>query len=125
MESPGHRANLLNGEVTHLGVGVALGDGQSGVREILATQLFVRAPEALPPPEEWQPTLIRLIGDLRKQRNLAPLEEDARLRDIANSTAGDLARNRSSSGAAQVILSKTLGTSNLRYRAVKSGVAIT
>jgi uncharacterized protein YkwD len=125
MESPGHRANLLNNEVTHLGVGVVLGDGQAGVREIFATQLFVRAPEALPPPEKWQPTVVRLIGDLRRQRNLAPLEEDARLRDIAISTAGDLARNRSSSGAAQALLGKTLGASDLRYRAVKSGIAIT
>ena len=44
MESPGHRANILSREVDRFGVGVTLGDVSSGVREIFATQLFIKAP---------------------------------------------------------------------------------
>jgi uncharacterized protein YkwD len=125
MESPGHRANILSGEVSHLGVGVALGDAQSGVREIFATQLFVRAPETLPPPGEWQATLVKLIGELRRARGLAALAEDPRLGEIAAATAAELAQKKSSSGAAQALLQKALAGVDFHYRAVKSGVAIT
>src|SRR5262249_46833286 len=42
MNSPGHRANLLNPQATHLGVGVALGKMAGGRRELYVTQLFFR-----------------------------------------------------------------------------------
>jgi uncharacterized protein YkwD len=128
MESPGHRANLLNREVTQVGVGVALGDAESGVREIFATQLFLRAPEALPGHgvASWQAELKRLIAELRRRRDLTPLVEDGRLDQIAASTAAELANKKSPSGAAQELLSRALGGGDFgnRYRAVKSGVAI-
>jgi uncharacterized protein YkwD len=128
MESPGHRANVLNREVTQVGVGVALGDAESGVREIFATQLFLRAPEALPGESvaAWQAELKRLIAQLRRGRDLTPLVEDGRLDQIAASTAAELAKKKSSSGAAQELLTHALGGGDFgnRYRAVKSGVAI-
>src|SRR5205807_4183092 len=45
MNSPGHRANILNKEVTHVGVGIASSDA-GGQRELLVTQLFSKPPEA-------------------------------------------------------------------------------
>jgi uncharacterized protein YkwD len=127
MESPGHRANLLNDEVTHLGVGVALGDGQNN--ELFATQLFVKAPEALPGSDagDWQAELKRRIAALRRAHELPPLVEDARLDQIAADTAVELAKKRSTSSGAQEILGRAIGSANFgtRYRAVKSGVAIT
>jgi len=44
MNSPGHRANLLSTEVTHVGIGVVLGAPVSGRRAIYITQIFLREP---------------------------------------------------------------------------------
>lgn len=44
MNSPGHRANILSGDVTHVGIGVTFGDEVSGRREMFITQVFTRVP---------------------------------------------------------------------------------
>jgi len=40
MGSPGHRANLLNPDMTHVGIGVAVGEAEGGVVPLFFTQLF-------------------------------------------------------------------------------------
>jgi uncharacterized protein YkwD len=48
MDSPGHRSNLLNAEVTRAGVGIAIGrDAKGEIIELLVTQLFARPFEAV------------------------------------------------------------------------------
>lgn len=47
MNSPGHRANLLSGSATHIGVGITFGEEVSGRREIFITQVFTRMPPKL------------------------------------------------------------------------------
>jgi uncharacterized protein YkwD len=49
MNSPGHRANLMSGVATQIGIGVVFGDGVSGRREMFITQVFTRTPPALDP----------------------------------------------------------------------------
>jgi uncharacterized protein YkwD len=49
MNSPGHRANLMSGIATHVGVGVVLGDDVAGRRELFVTQVFIRIPPAIDP----------------------------------------------------------------------------
>jgi hypothetical protein len=44
MNSPGHRANIMSGVATHIGIGVAFGDEVSGRREMFITQVFTRVP---------------------------------------------------------------------------------
>ena len=44
MNSPGDRANMMSGEVTHVGIGVTFGDEVSGRREMFITQVFTRVP---------------------------------------------------------------------------------
>jgi uncharacterized protein YkwD len=44
MNSPGHRANVLAPQATHIGIGVVLGDDVSGRREMFLTQVFIRVP---------------------------------------------------------------------------------
>jgi uncharacterized protein YkwD len=44
MNSPGHRANVLAPQATHVGIGVVLGDEVSGRREMFLTQVFIRVP---------------------------------------------------------------------------------
>jgi uncharacterized protein YkwD len=40
MGSPGHRANILNPDVTHVGIGVVVGQAEGGVVPLFFTQLF-------------------------------------------------------------------------------------
>ena len=40
MGSPGHRANILNPNLTHVGIGVAVGQAEGGVVPLFFTQLF-------------------------------------------------------------------------------------
>ncbi|HTM22117.1 MAG TPA: CAP domain-containing protein [Kofleriaceae bacterium] len=41
MNSPGHRANILSPDVTHVGIGVVIGDEVVGRRELFVTQVFI------------------------------------------------------------------------------------
>ncbi|HEX3474175.1 MAG TPA: CAP domain-containing protein [Kofleriaceae bacterium] len=49
MNSPGHRANAMSSEVTHVGIGVALGAPVSGGRELYITEIFLREPFGIAP----------------------------------------------------------------------------
>lgn len=49
MNSPGHRANLMSGVATHVGIGVVLGEDVAGRRELFVTQVFIRIPPAIDP----------------------------------------------------------------------------
>jgi uncharacterized protein YkwD len=40
MASPGHRDNILNRALTHVGVGVAMGKQEDGAVPLFVTQLF-------------------------------------------------------------------------------------
>jgi len=40
MGSPGHRANILNPDITHVGIGVAVGQAEGGAVPLFFTQLF-------------------------------------------------------------------------------------
>lgn len=47
MNSPGHRANVLSENATHLGVGIVLGDEVAGRHELFVTQVYTRVPPQL------------------------------------------------------------------------------
>ena len=66
MASPGHRANVLDREATHLGIGVAVGPPQKdgGATALLVTQLFIRPPD--PVGAHSQPELRRGLDRLRE-----------------------------------------------------------
>jgi uncharacterized protein YkwD len=88
MNSPGHRANILNRDVTQVGVGVVF---DPGTHELLVTQLFSRPPEKFDARTVDQ--LRRGIADVRRARRLKPLAEDPALDELAQSTAREMARN--------------------------------
>ncbi|MBL4636668.1 MAG: hypothetical protein JKY56_22650 [Kofleriaceae bacterium] len=49
MNSPGHRANLLSTDVSHVGIGISLGEEVAGRRELLVTQVFILIPRPIDP----------------------------------------------------------------------------
>jgi uncharacterized protein YkwD len=94
MGSPGHRANILSAQATHIGVGIVFGKVVAGRREMLVTQLFTRAPEVAAP-EVAQAQLAALV-----ERRLG-VEHDPELSRIAAEQATNLARGLASSRASQ------------------------
>jgi len=88
MNSPGHRANILNREATRVGVGVVY---DPATKEILVTQMFSRPPQKLD--AHTIDELRRGIADARRQRRQRPLEADGALDELAGSTAREIAQH--------------------------------
>ncbi|MGN6109293.1 MAG: CAP domain-containing protein [Kofleriaceae bacterium] len=87
MNSPGHRANLMSNQVTHLGTGVVFGDEVSGRREIFITQVFIRVPPKLEVPQAIEQVRQRLAA-------VRPVGNDPALSEIAQDIANGLAAGR-------------------------------
>lgn len=100
MNSPGHRANLLAKEVTHVGLGIVLGEEVAGRRELFVTQLFIRVAARL------DATAARevIVGKVRAARpggqGGAALGEDAELGALAQDFAAALAAGGDAKAAA-------------------------
>jgi uncharacterized protein YkwD len=87
MNSPGHRANLMSGAATHMGIGIVFGEEVSGRREIFITQVFTRVPPKIDP--------ARASDQLRHRiAQVKPVGNDARLVAIAQQFADQLAAGK-------------------------------
>jgi uncharacterized protein YkwD len=119
MNSPGHRANILNREATHVGVGVVF---DPGTREILVTQLFSR------PPDKFDAHTIdelrRGIAEVRRARRLPPLERDPQLDALAGATARQQAHGGLTATQAGRRIEDGLRAQPGRYSAVRSLFAV-
>jgi len=85
MNSPGHRANILSPEVTHVGIGVVIGDEVVGRRELFVTQVFIYRP----PPMDRAAVLRELRGRMAAASRLV---HDDELAAIAQGEADEIAR---------------------------------
>ncbi|HEU5057686.1 MAG TPA: CAP domain-containing protein [Kofleriaceae bacterium] len=109
MNSPGHRANILSKDATHMAIGVVLGEDVAGRREIFVTQLFIRKTARIDR---------RAVGDQVRQRVQASgLNEDPRLSEVAQELADGIARG-SSPNDASVVANRRLSGMNLPYAKV-------
>lgn len=84
MGSPGHRANILNPTVTHLGLGVVREEGSGA--GLVVTQNFIEVAAALDLPSEAR-SLEARVNALRAQRGLRPFRLDPVLQRAAQSAA--------------------------------------
>lgn len=84
MASPGHRANLLNERVTHVGIGVAADQGTG--RGLVATEDFIEVAGAIDL-NAAPGTILSRINRTRAQRNLPVLATRPQLVELAQSTA--------------------------------------
>ncbi len=89
MASPGHRANILNSDVTHVGIGVVRGPSGNG---LLVTQDFVAVATAIDITAAAQ-SLLRAINLARQGRGLAPLEERPTLTTAAREASAGFFRD--------------------------------
>lgn len=91
MASPGHRANILNPDVTHVGIGVVRDPSGNG---LLVTQDFVAVATAIDTAAAEQ-ALLRAINLARRGRGLASLEERPNLSAAAREASAGFFRNPS------------------------------
>ncbi len=110
MNSPGHRANILSHDATHIGIGITLGDNSTGQRELFVTQVFTRVPPKIDPAQAQQD----LIADIKAASSLRP---DADLTAIAQAFAKDIAGG-SSNEQASTRSAKGLDKLSSRFRRV-------
>lgn len=89
MNSPGHRANILSEEATHLGVGVRRRENG----ELLVTQVFLRVPKAMDL-SRARTELERKVDALRRRRGRTPWSVDRALQEAASRHADALAQGR-------------------------------
>lgn len=98
MNSPGHRVNILAADVTHVGVGVVVGEPETDVsgapRPVFATQAFYRKPGAGAPTKDLGPALQGRIDAAREARGLAPVRWSDALSAIAGKRAEAHGRGR-------------------------------
>jgi len=81
MSSPGHRANVLNPDVTHVGVGV-VAEAEGDRRAYVATEVFVRMNREVDLDDATE-ELLALINDNRRRRGASPVELDPNLQRAA------------------------------------------
>lgn len=98
MNSPGHRVNILATDVTHVGVGVVVGQPETDVagapRPLFATQNFYRMPGAGAPTKDLGPALQGRVDEARKARSLAPVRWNEQISAIAQRLADARAKGR-------------------------------
>jgi len=94
MNSPGHRANILSPDVTHVGLGVSLGGEVAGRRELFVTQVFIR----LPPPIDYRQAR-QQVADIVKRVRV--IDEDRELSLIAQELAAEVAGGQSPADASK------------------------
>lgn len=84
MASPGHRANILNDRVTHVGIGVVREPGPTG--GLLVTQDFIEVARPIDTAAAAR-ELVASINRTRQSRGLAPFEERPQLQQAADTAA--------------------------------------
>jgi uncharacterized protein YkwD len=113
MASPGHRANILDKDVSRLGVGVAL-NTQGG---IAVTQLFTRPLDRAD--DNAVKTIRARVDAARQAQGLDPLRDDAMLDDVAARAVDDVLAGKKPGGAVE----QALPTIGKRFAAVRTAVA--
>ncbi|MCP4605145.1 MAG: hypothetical protein GY847_32270 [Proteobacteria bacterium] len=85
MQSPAHRANILNPRYDHVGIGVALVESESGV-SVLVTQIFARERTPIEP-KSIANNVFRMINDHRAKLGRRKLAEHPFLTQSAKEVA--------------------------------------
>lgn len=123
MQSPGHRANIMNPDATHVGIGVvARKDAASTL--YLVTELFIRVAARIDV-DDAPDTLLARIRDARAQRHIPALSDDDALADVC----ADAARSFFDANASREAVSARVGSAaqalRLPYRRMRAVVLVT
>ncbi len=89
--SPGHFANIMSPDVTHIGIGIVKGGLLDG-RNYLFTQVFAR-PSAQESPEAAQQAVLRAINQRRQSQHLPAAQLHPLLSKVAREHIGEIDPN--------------------------------
>lgn len=85
VESPGHRANITNPQVTHVGIGVV--SEMDGDRlAFIATEVYIRTNSRIDPAAGAE-RLLQAINEARQARGAPPVEAEPNLQQAASEAA--------------------------------------
>lgn len=115
MNSPGHRANMLSGAATHVGIGVVHGEDVAGRKEMFISQVFIRIP-----PKVDRGAAANLVRD--RINAARPIEVDVRLVGVAQDLAEGLAAGKPRD-ALWPVAKKKLDAFNRSYARVGSVIS--
>ena len=87
LKSPGHYANIMANDITHVGIGIVASSHDT--RQIYITQVFAK-PAAIATPEQLQRDMIARIPSTRAARSLPPLPIHDGLQAQAQSHVGKI-----------------------------------
>ncbi len=121
MNSPGHRQNIMNPDVTHLGIGVALDGRGQQAPALYVTEVFLRELLALDV-DQAREQVVALIGERRAQRGRRVPARDGGLDKIAQRLVSELARGKGEVPAQK--RDALLQEAASRYRSVGAVVGI-
>jgi uncharacterized protein YkwD len=117
MNSPAHRSNILSGDVTEIGVGVAI-DREASVPVLLVSQNFIRPPAPFDP-RRAPGQVVELIRRGRKKAGVRPLRRSAALDRLARRYLTSVAKNGQRAADAELTAAlKKLGGSFSRVGGV-------
>jgi uncharacterized protein YkwD len=88
LKSPGHYANIMSADVTHIGVGIVRG-GVADPRNFLFVQVFAR-PVEKESPSDTKAKVLGKIAAARSKKGLPTVGEIGALGDIADDLIGDM-----------------------------------
>lgn len=124
MASPGHRANILNPGVSHIGIDLVRQTegtlGNEGQRKaLLVTQVFIRVVVELDP-ETAADDAIERLGEQRKAGRLPDIDRDDTLDELATRGAAHYFSNSSpSQGAVMQYVDRAMRKASLPYKEVQ------
>lgn len=118
MNSPGHRANVLDPRLQRVGVGAQEVVGVGGARQLLVTQLFVTPPRALDP-KQAPAEVVRRLQSLRRAGRLPELAVDESLSQAAQATATALLRGEVDDDHADTLLAGSGAARSGRYASLR------
>jgi uncharacterized protein YkwD len=95
MDSPGHRANVLSPDVTHVGIGVVR-ESEDERAAYLVTEVYVRRAAKIDV-DDAPDQLLEVINAERERRGMRALVQDESMAALANGTARQFFASRDSS----------------------------
>ena len=93
LRSPTHRANFMNPDTTHAGIGIATAKGPDGRERAFLIEIFIKV---LPPMdvEQVRKQLAAAIAERRAAEKRPPLSADVTLEEVAQKYAAEMAAAR-------------------------------
>lgn len=123
MQSPGHRANIMNPDATHVGIGIVTRKDTASTL-YLVTQLFMRVARRIDV-DDAPDRLLARIRAARAQRHLRALADDDALAEVCADAADAFFDSNASREELSARLGSTAQALRLPYRRMRAVVLVT